>query len=204
MWKARKQRAAATALLACVLLGVYGARVAWVNAKAEEIPQQTFATGQDVPLKGAFFESKDVENTASYSVRLVGAELMSRSEYLEDSDKAAEAGVKETRSIVVLELALRNDGEEPGAYNLLFSVLSAKDGSQYLIADTELWSKVNPKVSAGQYTVAVRPHTEYIAKIPYAINSTGDTKYAEDIGAISFWLAVSDYPVKNVIDVQLD
>ena len=204
MWKARKQRAAATALLACVLLGVYGARVAWVNAKAEEIPQQTYATGQDVALKGSFFESKDVESTGSYSVRLVKAELMSRSEYLEESDGATQASVKEARSIVVLELALRNDGDEPGAYNLLFSVLSAKDGSQYLIADTELWSKVNPKVSAGQYMVAVRPHSEYVARIPYAINSSGDKKYEEAIGAKSFWLAVSDYPVKNVIDVQLD
>lgn len=204
MWKPRKRRTVATMLLVCVLLGVYGARVAWVNEKAEKTPQQTFATGQDVPLKGAFFESKDTENTASYSVRLVGAELMSRSEYLEDSDEAAKAGAKEPRSIVVLELALRNDGDEPGAYNLLFSVLSAKDGSQYLIADSELWSKVNPKVSAGQYMVAVRPHSEYIAKIPYAINSSGDTKYAEDVGAKSYWLAVSDYPVKNVIDVQLD
>ena len=91
MWKARKQRAAATALLACVLLGVYGARVAWVNAKAEEIPQQTYATGQDVALKGSFFESKDVESTGSYSVRLVKAELMSRSEYLEESDGATQA-----------------------------------------------------------------------------------------------------------------
>ena len=64
MWKPRKRRAVATALLVCVLLGVYGARVARVNEKAEKTSQQTFATGQDVPLKGAFFESKDVENTS--------------------------------------------------------------------------------------------------------------------------------------------
>ncbi len=204
MWKAKRFGVVAAALVVLALLGVYIARVAWVNATAQKVPVKTYAMGQDIALDGAFFESKDAEKTTSYSVRLVGAELMSRSEYLEGSGGAMQASAKETRSIVVLELALRNDGEEPGAYNLLFSVLSAKDGSQYLIADTELWSKVNPKVSAGQYTVAVRPHTEYIAKIPYAINSTGDTKYAEDIGAKSFWLAVSDYPVKNVIDVQLD
>ena len=204
MWKAKRFGVVASALVVLALLGVYIARVAWVNATAQKVPVKTYAMGQDIALDGAFFESKDAEKTTSYSVRLVGAELMSRSEYLEGSGGAMQASAKEPRSIVVLELALRNDGNEPGAYNLLFSVLSAKDGSQYLIADTELWSKVNPKVSAGQYAVAVRPHTEYVARIPYATNSAGEAKYEKAIAARSFWWAASDYPIKNVVDVQLD
>lgn len=204
MWKAKRFGVVAAALVVLALLDVYIARVAWVNATAQKVPVKTYAMGQDIALDGAFFESKDAEKTTSYSVRLVGAELMSRSEYLEGSGGAMQASAKEPRSIVVLELALRNDGNEPGAYNLLFSVLSAKDGSQYLIADTELWSKVNPKVSAGQYAVAVRPHTEYVARIPYATNSSGEAKYEKTIAARSFWWAASDYPIKNVVDVQLD
>lgn len=204
MWRAKRFGVVAAALVVLALLGVYVARVAWVNATAQKVPVRTYAMGQDIALDGAFFESKDAEKTASYSVRLVGAELVSRSEYLEGSGGAMQASAREPRSIVVLELALRNDGNEPGAYNLLFSVLSAKDGSQYLIADTELWSKVNPKVSAGQYAIAVRPHTEYVARIPYAINSSGEAKYEKAIAARSFWWAASDYPTKNVVDVQLD
>lgn len=203
MWKAKRHAVFIVALIACMFLAAWIARVAWVNANAEKVPVLTYAMGEDVALRGAFFESKDAENTDSYSVRLVGAELMSRSEYLEGSGGSPQRQADDPRAVVCLELALRNDGDGPGAYNLLFSVLSAQDGSEYLVADTELWSKVNPKISAGQYTVAVRPHSEYVAIIPYAINSSGDDKYKKEIASRRFWLTVSDYPAKNVVDVQL-
>lgn len=203
MQKAKRCGAVAAALVALALLGAYVARVAWVNATAQKVPVQNYAMGQDIALDGAFFESKDAENTASYSVRVVGAELMSRFEYLEGSDGSSQGGLGEPRSVVCLELAIRNDGDDAGAFNLMFAVLSAQDGSEYLMADPELWSKVNPKVSAGQYTVAVRPHTEYVARVPYAINSSGEAKYAKAIAARSFWWAASDYPIKKVVNVQL-
>ncbi len=204
MWKAERCRAIAAALVALTVLCAYVVRVIWVNESAQKVPVRIYSQGQDVPLEGAFFESAATEMTASYSVRVVGAELMSRSKYLEDSDGSPQTTLDEPQSVLCLEVVLRNDGDYAGAFNLMFAILSAQDGSEYLMADPELWSKVNPKVSAGQYAVAVRPNSECVARIPYAINSSGEEKYAKDITARSFWWAASDYPTKNIVDVRLN
>ena len=77
-----KKRLAVLVVFSVALLAV-GVRIWWVNVSLPRIPEETYETGEWVRLGGAFHDNASSEDTSGYSIKVVSAEVMSRSEYLE-------------------------------------------------------------------------------------------------------------------------
>lgn len=202
----RSVRRIAAVILLPALFAIYVYRVVEVNTSVAKIRSERYSMNEAVALEGAFFESRSMEETDNYEVKVVGARRMSPSEYMRAVDINVDQpdSPGEEEAIVCLEVAINNKGDGAGSFNTLFAILAAEDGSQYLVPDTELWSRANPGIESGQYVVSVRPHTEYVAKIPYAINSSSSERYAARISANEFCWAASDFPVKKVVKVSIE
>ena len=79
-----KKRLAVLAVFSVALLAV-GVRIWWVNVSLPRIPEETYETGEWVRLEGAFHDNASSEDTSGYSIKVVSAEVMSRSEYLRNT-----------------------------------------------------------------------------------------------------------------------
>lgn len=198
----RRHLAVIMALLAtCLAVGV---RIWWVNRSLPSIPVETHRAGEWVRLDGAFQDSASSEHTSGYSIEVVSAEVMTRSEYLKKYGASAAGSQGEKRCVVDVTLRIRNDGAEQGGLNVFQMVLTPARGNEYLICDVMNEDALWPQVERGADTmVSVRPGTEYEVHIPYVFNG-GPEVYEREVTDREFTLLLSRMPVRKMVKVSAE
>lgn len=194
-------RHAAIAVLSVVCLAV-GVRIWWVNTNLPRIPEETYETGEWVPLEGAFQDSTSSEDTSDYSIKVVSAEVMTRNEYLEKYGGTTLDDRDGARCVVDVTLVIRNDGTEQGGLNVFQMVLTPARGNEYLICDVMNEEALWPQVESGaDTTVSIKPGTEYEVHIPYVFNG-GEEVYEREVNDRDFTLLLSRMPVRKMVNVS--
>lgn len=194
-------RHAAIAVLSVVCLAV-GMRIWWVNTNLPRIPEETYETGEWVPLEGAFQDSTSSEDTSDYSIKVVSAEVMTRNEYLEKYGGTTLDDRDGARCVVDVTLVIRNDGTEQGGLNVFQMVLTPARGNEYLICDVMNEEALWPQVESGaDTTVSIKPGTEYEVHIPYVFNG-GEEVYEREVNDRDFTLLLSRMPVRKMVNVS--
>lgn len=194
-------RHAAIAVLSVVCLAV-GMRIWWVNTNLPRIPEETYETGEWVPLEGAFQDSTSSEDTSDYSIKVVSAEVMTRNEYLEKCGGTTLDDRDGARCVVDVTLVIRNDGTERGGLNVFQMVLTPARGNEYLICDVMNEEALWPQVESGaDTTVSIKPGTEYEVHIPYVFNG-GEEVYEREVNDRDFTLLLSRMPVRKMVNVS--
>ena len=82
----RSVRRIAAVILLPALFAIYVYRVVEVNTSVAKIRSERYSMNEAVALEGAFFESRSMEETDNYEVKVVGARRMSPSEYMRAVD----------------------------------------------------------------------------------------------------------------------
>ena len=194
-------RHAAIAVLSVVCLAV-GMSIWWVNTNLPRIPEETYETGEWVPLEGAFQDSTSSEDTSDYSIKVVSAEVMTRNEYLEKYGGTTLDDRDGARCVVDVTLVIRNDGTEQGGLNVFQMVLTPARGNEYLICDVMNEEALWPQVESGaDTTVSIKPGTEYEVHIPYVFNG-GEEVYEREVNDRDFTLLLSRMPVRKMVNVS--
>ena len=100
-------------------------RIVHVNTNVLTIPEERYAQNQWVELNGAFQEMDD-ENTAGYSVRILGAEQLTYNEFLEKygASENPPEGKDDIETVLDVEYEFRNVGNSDG-YLLLIQYMIA-------------------------------------------------------------------------------
>lgn len=192
--KAKKILLCAVSLVLLLLIVV---RIVHVNTNVLTIPEERYAQNQWVELNGAFQEMDD-ENTAGYSVRILGAEQLTYDEFLEKygASENPPEGKDDIETVLDVEYEFRNVGNSDG-YLLLIQYMIA--GPYYsLIFDSTLWSICTP-TGEGQLATALQEDTTYSFHVPY-IFAGG---FSKDLEGEKLAAVVSRVPVKKMIEFTL-
>lgn len=198
-----KKRLAVLVVFSVALLAV-GVRIWWVNVSLPWIPEETYETGEWVRLGGAFHDNASSEDTSGYSIKVVSAEVMSRSEYLEKCAGIAMGDQDGARCVVDVTLIIRNEGTKQGGLNVFQMVLTPARGNEYLICDVMNEDALWPQVESGaDTTVSIRPGTEYEVHIPYVFNG-GEEVYEREVNDRDFKLLLSRMPVRKMVKVSAE
>ena len=192
--KAKKILLCAVSLVLLLLIVV---RIVHVNTNVLMIPEERYVQNQWVELNGAFQEMDD-ENTAGYSVRILGAEQLTYNEFLEKygASENPPEGKDDIETVLDVEYEFRNVGNSDG-YLLLIQYMIA--GPYYsLIFDSTLWSVCTP-TGEGQLATALQEDTTYSFHVPY-IFAGG---FSKDLEGEKLAAVVSRIPVKKMIEFTL-
>ena len=127
--KAKKILLCAVSLVLLLLIVV---RIVHVNTNVLTIPEERYAQNQWVELNGAFQEMDD-ENTAGYSVRILGAEQLTYNEFLEKygASENPPEGKDDIETVLDVEYEFRNVGNSDG-YLLLIQYMIAHIASSHI------------------------------------------------------------------------
>lgn len=186
----RGRGALAMAILAAAVIA-FCARVWYVNARAQVIPMQAHELGDAVDLDGGFLEYAD-ENTAGYSIRVTGAQVMSPQEYANSyvdgkadvaqglselaqgrgaGDADGEASLAK-KTEIVLDLEATNTNNENGYLMALsWRVIPQSTKDRAFQPDFSLWALANPAVG-GQIGFTIKPGTSMTLHVPFFANVT--------------------------------
>lgn len=192
---------AVMAVLVCV-------RIYQVNVSAPVIATERYSMGEWVDYNGAFLSTID-ENTQGYSVRITSARCISHDEYIElyGLDKADNIEGLDAKSIIVMDMEVKNAGNEEGYIYLFGSNLIPVRKNDYFIIDADLWSKTEGQLPEGEmsFILALKKDSQYTTHLPYTINDADEdnARYKKDITDTHFELLISNSPVKKVIDIQV-
>lgn len=204
-------------IAACALAFIaVGARIAWVNAQAVVIPAEHYAMGEWVDLSGTYFNEAKSEPKDGYSMRVNSAEAMTIEEYVQRYGKGGEATgsyvAKETdrEALVVLEYEVKNEGNDQGGIILFqHKLVPERKNGEYGYID-ELWWLAEPQMKDAPGQFSLKKDSTYTTSIPFAIQGKPDylQKYDHQIllpvgDDSSFELALSNAPVKKIIDIEL-
>lgn len=189
------------ALAAAAVAVAVGVRIWWVNATFPAIPLEYYDEGEWVALEGCFHYDNS-EPTQDYSVRVEGVSVMTYDEYMSAyGDRPEEIGRHgDQRSIVCVDLRIRNDGDEQGGFLLIAALLTPERGNEYLQLD------MFSEISLWPYNtgISTEPHTERLVHVPYVVNALDDEAYANPIEDREFTLLVSQMPVRKMIHMTAE
>jgi len=197
----RMRRVLIAVAAAAVAIAV-GVRIWWVNATFPWIPHEYYEQGEWVALEGCFHYDADSEPTQDYSVKVERVTVMTYDEYMsaygENPEEIGKHG--DQRSVVCVDLVIRNDGDEKGGFLLIEALLTPGRGNECLqldmFSDISLW----PHHSG----IAADPRTERLVHVPYVINAPDDGAYANPIEDREFTLLVSQMPVRKMIRITVE
>ena len=190
------------AIAAAAVAVAIGVRIWWVNETLPKIPLEYYEEGEWVALEGCFHYNSSSEPTQDYSVRVEGVSVMTYDEYMSAyGDRPEEIGRHgDQRSIVCVDLRIRNDGDEQGGFLLIAALLTPARGNEYLQID------IFSEVSLWPYNagISTAPHTERLVHVPYVVNALDDEAYANPIEDREFTLLVSQMPVRKMIHMTVE
>ncbi len=185
-------------LIICLGFAI-GIRINSINTQSLSIPLNSYYLGEEVPLDGSFITSSK-ENTQGYFLKVNDARLMSYNEYCgkySRSEKILDS--YDAKSIVVVEIAIRNIGNSEGYLDVMGWRLIPERGNEYYIADASLWemNEVNAPGETG--ALALVSDSEYTVRIPFVRNVGEEAMFVNEITDSSFHLVVADVPTKKEI-----
>lgn len=171
--------------------------------------------GTWVELDGAFNQSRG-EDTAGYGVCVAGAEVLSYNEYVERyaTDGSVPLEGLDARSLVCLDVDIRNEGDSSGGLALATMYLVPERRNEFFVSDAELLlmaeTKLRESGSSGM-GVSVRSGTEYATHLVYRrqggeVDHGGipmSASYFETIDDRGFELILSNLPVRHVVHIEV-
>jgi len=185
-------------------------RIHYVNATAVALPNiEKYSMNEWVVLDGAFLNTRS-ENTQGYSMRATKAELLSYNEYIEKYglDKSKKMEGFDEKSLVCLEIEVKNVGNEEGRILVFECKLIPDRKNTYFIPSTVLWAESEsglPEDGTAR-VLQIKADSAYTVHIPYKVNikdMEGLTEYKTPMKDTSFELVVSNSPVRKVIVIKL-
>lgn len=201
------RRSAVMTLLFIMALILIGVRVHLVNEGSLQMETEHYEMGEWVNLDGTILSSRSSENPNGYSLRINSAQIVSYNEYIEEfglNKTAVKTGLDE-KSVVVLELEVRNVGNDKGGIPLLPMLLTPDRKNTFYIWNDKLWAENEPNSNDSLY-LAIKRDSEYATHIPFTMNNFDDqlTAFKAPITDSRFTLCVANAPVRKVIDVVID
>lgn len=201
-------------------LGVIACRIGVVNANAETIPTEYYSLGEWVDLTGCFFNELSGEDMAGYSLRVVSAEAMNASEYLNryavDSEalekaEVANVSIGSAADAVVLEYEVRNDSNENGGIALYYERLIPARKNVAYSYDEQLWLSAEPQMKSGfSGGFGLVEGTSFTTHVPFCyVSNPGylekyDRQLRMPIGADrDFELILCNAPTRKIVKVSL-
>lgn len=203
-----------------VALGLIACRIGIVNTNVEEIPTEYYSLGEWVDLTGCFFNELSSEDMAGYSLRVVNAEAMNASEYLDryivDSEVLEDVEVENTSigpdaDVVVLEYEVRNDSNENGGIALYNQRLIPARKNVAYSYDEKLWLSTEPQLKSGfSGGFGLVKGTSFVTHIPFCyVSNPGylekyDRQLRMPVGADrDFELILCNAPTRKIVRVSL-
>lgn len=200
-------------------MGLFAARVSFVNENALSYPVMRHALGREVDLEGSYAEYK-TENTDGLSLTVEGARRMSCNQYLEKyaSDPSSyypllgdETDMEELTLLVLdIEIANNKQGDEDKGYldSIGWSVVPDRARELWLRVDHSLFGASVPQID-GAFQLSVKPGTTFTVHVPFSalLNkrfpaAMGDVnRLPLDAGSYSF--TVTNMPVRHVVDIEV-
>lgn len=208
------------ALGGAAALGLIACRIGVVNANAETIPTEYYSLGEWVDLTGCFFNELSSEDMAGYSLRVVSAEAMNASEYLDrysvDPEVLEDVEVKNTSigpdaDVVVLECEVRNDSNEGGGIALYNQRLIPARKNVAYSYDEQLWLSSEPQLKSGfSGGFGLVEGTSFVTRVPFCyVSNPGylekyDRQLRMPVGDdCSFELVLCNAPKRKIVRVAL-
>lgn len=192
-------------------LGIAGAaalacRIWWVNANAFDYPEVHYGMGDWVALDGAFTTYAD-EGTQGYSLCVQNAQVMTRAEYIEryaiEPSQAQATEYDDIRSVLCLELAMKNEGNDSGSLWLSQMSLIPEGATNSMEYQAQLWCTSNDALNESVSTISLLEDSEYTTYIPYILYGSTEEAFRQEIEARRFKFIVSNAPTRNIIDIEL-
>lgn len=199
------------------------ARIAYVNANAYTIPEQTYSVGDAVPLEGSFTDYSS-ENTQGYSIVITGAQRMSENEYLDayaQDEQLAEALRSNTddatnmdaKTLIVLDITMINEktAEDPRGYldSLGWSLKDESRPEYWIRVKSDLLDCSLPQLG-GDFRLSIKPGTQYQIHVPFASTTlmSGfpapvNQRFVPQMPGGSYRFVVTKDPVRKQVDFQV-
>ncbi len=197
-------------MLALLVLGMVGLRIWIVNSDAPSIPIEEYSINDSVELDGAFLQDKK-ENTKGYAIKVVGAQLMSYNEYVEQygQDRSLTEVGLDADSIVVLDIEIENVGNGNGYLFVVDWKLVTEEKNDYLLRDDLLWRLSESSLAVDDEPIlnfSIRKDSTYLTHIPFKTNindELGKTQYKKVLNKGLYVLELTRSPVKKVVNIML-
>ena len=184
----------------------FAGRIWWVNASAFDYPEVHYAMGEWVALDGAFTISSS-ESTQGYSLCVQGTQVMTRAEYVEqhalDPSQIEEGEYDNVRSVLCLELAIKNEGNESGSLWLSQMSLVPEGATNAMRYQAQLWCTSNDTLNESVSSISLLKDSEYTTYIPYILYGSTEEAFQQEIDARRFKFIVSNAPTRNIIDIEV-
>lgn len=203
-----KRRKWALVLALAVLAACYGWRLHIVNSAAEQIPLETYETGEWLDFGDGYIIDDALENLDGYFARVDGAKIMTPNEYLAEYGEGDGATVPDgdNRTVLAVTMTIKNEYNEDGGFEAyLWTAIPDTLNTEYRY-DSALFDKAEPmgsvfKVSKGREVTRTFPFTrgEYA---PYFTDSAGSVQ--GEVLDDSFHLNMTFRPVTRRFVFSLD
>lgn len=192
-------------LTSLIILAAVGFRAYQLNTEAVRIDTEHYAMGEWVSLDDTILSSRSSE-FPGYSLKVKSAQVVSYNEYIEmyGLDKSKISPGLDEKSVVDVELEIRNEGNDKSGIPLMALLLVPERKNTYYIWRDELWLESEPN-SKDVLFIATRVDSEYATHLPFTRNNFNpdQTAFKKPINDKSFSLVVSHAPVRKVIDVKV-
>lgn len=206
MSKTRRCAIIISILLLVVAVLLIAFRVYSVNSKVIKITTEHYQMGEWVDLGGTILSNRESENPEGYSVRVNSVDVISYDDYIQKHGLNKEKAVAnlDEKSVIDLELEIRNIGNDAGALPLMNMILIPARNNTYFIWNDKLWAENEPN-SKDSIVLATRKDSEYVTHIPYTRNIFDDdfTAFKKPIDDKEFSLVLSNMPTRKVIDIKV-
>lgn len=203
----RRRRTAVVLSVLFICLVLLSVRIYCVNVDVLHIETEHHPMGEWVELDGTILSSSSSENPAGYSIKVNSAQAVSYDEYVAafGTDAAASPKGLGEKSVVVLDMEIRNVGNDKWGIPLLPMRLIPERKNTYFIWNDDLWAESEPNAKDATHLVT-RVDSEYETHLPFTINNFDDefTAFKTPITDTRFTLVLSNAPVRRVIDVVVD
>ena len=188
----------AVVLIAAIFL--LGVRIVQVNADLEAFPRETYQKGEWVPLQGCF-QDQITENTDSFSVRILDAELLTFSDFTAKYQAPEEFMADELHTDLVLDVTFefRNDNKNTDneGYVELFQYSAA--GKNYLLNPSTSLMKLTVPQLGGSLGFRLSPDSSYKFHVPYVCYMN----HQVELAGVELQFLVSRAPIEKSIVLQV-
>lgn len=196
-------------ILAVVILGAASVfaylRICDVNSNLPEATIEEYSLGEPVKLDGSFLASTAEENK-DYELTVIGAQRMSYNDYVSKygSKKTQTEKGLDDKSIIDVELKIRNNGSKLGCFSLYEMRLVPEQKNKYYIAQDSILKKSIETAPKWPNPISTEPHSTFTIHVPFTVNSDDETITKGYIEGREFTLFLTDYPVSKRVTFSVD
>lgn len=196
-------------VLAVMILGAASIfaylRICDVNSNLPIATIEEYSLGEPVKLDGSFLVTTEEDNK-NYELTVISAERLSYNEYVSKYGKG-KTQTKEgqnDKSIIDVELKIRNNGSKLGCFSLYEMRLVPEQKNKYYIAQDSILQKSIKAAPKWPNPISTEPHSTFTIHVPFTINSDNEAITKGYIEGKNFTLFLTDYPVSKRVTFAVD